>query len=205
MASYYYPRPMSPTYLVRFAFAPALLFLCSSCADVAPALKAQSDKLKTAAAAPHPEPAYWHGDDAKGDPKIEVNLTTQRAFFYKGKKLVGESNISTGRKGFDTPPGKYRVIQKDENHVSNLYGKYVADDGTVANANAEVGKDPQPDGTQFSGAPMPYFLRFTRGYGMHAGFVPRYRASHGCIRMPMEMAKHFFGAAELDTPVVVTE
>jgi lipoprotein-anchoring transpeptidase ErfK/SrfK len=52
---------------------------------------------------------------------------------------------------------------------------------------------------------MPYFLRFTRGYGMHAGFVPRYRASHGCIRMPAEMAKHFFDAAELNTPVIVKE
>jgi lipoprotein-anchoring transpeptidase ErfK/SrfK len=62
-----------------------------------------------------------------------------------------------------------------------------------------------PEGTEFRGAPMPYFLRFTRGYGMHAGYVPRYRASHGCIRMPREMAKHFFDAAEEDTPVVVKE
>ncbi len=52
---------------------------------------------------------------------------------------------------------------------------------------------------------MPYFLRFTGGYGMHAGFVPRYRASHGCIRMPREMARHFFDAAEEDTPVIVKE
>ena len=51
-------------------------------------------------------------------------------------------------------------------------------------------------GTHFVGAPMPYFLRFRDGYGMHAGFVPRYRASHGCIRMPIEMAKHFFDAAK---------
>ena len=156
-------------------------------------------------AAPHPAPAYWDGEGAKGEPKIVVRLTEQRALFYKGKSLVGESNISTGRKGFETPPGKYRVIQKDETHVSNLYGSYVDEDGTVVQGNVEIGKDPMPRGTAFQGAPMPYFLRFTRGYGLHAGFVPRYRASHGCIRMPREMAKHFFDAAELDTPVVVEE
>ncbi len=107
--------------------------------------------------------------------------------------------------GFDTPPGKYRVIEKDEDHVSNLYGNYVDEMGMTVQENVEVGKDPIPEGTQFMGAPMPFFLRFNGGYGMHAGFVPRYRASHGCIRMPQVMAKHFFDAAEMDTPVVVTE
>ena len=52
---------------------------------------------------------------------------------------------------------------------------------------------------------MPYFLRFRGGYGMHAGFVPRFRASHGCVRMPIKMAKHFFEAAEIGTRVEVIE
>lgn len=183
----------------------ALLFL-SSCAEFEDAQrKARSDKMKTAMEAPHPVPAYWDGDGVSGSPRIVVNLTEQRAYFFKAQHLVGESNISTGRKGFETPPGKYRVIQKDENHVSNLYGNYQAEDGTVLQSNVEVGKDPKPEGAIFVGAPMPYFLRFTRGYGMHAGFVPRYRASHGCIRMPREMAKHFFDAAAMETPVIVTE
>ena len=183
----------------------ALLFV-SSCAEFEEAQKkAQSDKMKTAMAAPRPAPAYWDGDGVTGRSKIVINLTEQRAYFFKGKKLVGESNISTGRKGFETPPGKYRVIQKDENHVSNLYGNYQSEDGTVVQSNVEVGKDPMPEGASFVGAPMPYFLRFTRGYGMHAGFVPRYRASHGCIRMPRTMAKHFFDAADMATPVLVTE
>lgn len=192
---------------IAFTACAALLF--SSCADLdnaaTAAAKARADALKTAAAAPNPEPAYWHGDDIPGSPKIVVNLTKQRAYFYKGKKLVGESNISTGRKGFETPPGKYRVIQKDEDHVSNLYGDYVGEDGDVVKSNVDTSRDHRPGGTQFVGAKMPYFLRFTRGYGMHAGFVPRYRASHGCIRMPQEMAKHFFEAAEDDTPVIVKE
>jgi lipoprotein-anchoring transpeptidase ErfK/SrfK len=165
--------------------------------------KEVSKAITTAFTTPHPIPAYWHETDVTGAPKIVVYLSEQRALFYKGKHLVGESNISTGRKGFETPPGNYRVIQKDENHVSNLYGEYVSEDGQVVERNVDISKDPRPPGTEFVGAKMPYFLRFTRGYGMHAGFVPRYRASHGCIRLPAEMAKHFFDTAEEDTPVVV--
>jgi hypothetical protein len=168
--------------------------------------KALSDAKKTARAAPKPIPAFWRDDDdIKGSPKIVVNLTQQRAFFYKGKTVVGESNISTGRKGFDTPPGKYHVIQKDADHVSNLYGDYVNDEGEIVRRNVDTSKDHAPAGTTFRGAPMRFFLRFTQGYGMHAGFVPRYRASHGCIRMPAEMAEHFFDAAEEGTPVIVEE
>ncbi|MEP6709848.1 MAG: L,D-transpeptidase family protein [Verrucomicrobiota bacterium] len=52
---------------------------------------------------------------------------------------------------------------------------------------------------------MPYFVRFTEGYGMNGGFVSRFRASHGCIRMPGEMARRLFEAADIDTPVIVRE
>ena len=193
----------------RLALGGLTLALCTSCEDLdqnsAAAQKARAGAARTAMAAPPLASAYWDGEGVKGAPKIVVHLAEQRAFFYKGKTLVGESSISTGRKGFETPPGKYRVIQKDENHVSNLYGSYVDKYGTVVRGNVEVGKTPMPKGTEFRGAPMPYFLRFTRGYGMHAGFVPRFRASHGCIRMPREMAKRFFDAAEMATPVIVTE
>jgi hypothetical protein len=196
--------------LVQFrnlALAALTLAFCSACTELDYEMQngPQGAAAVTATPHPEPEPAYWNGDDVKGAPKVVIHLSEQRAFFFKGKKLVGESHISTGRKGFETPPGRYRVIQKDENHVSNLYGSYVDEDGVVVKANVEMGKDPMPDGTEFQGAPMPYFLRFTKGYGMHAGFVPRYRASHGCIRMPREMAKHFFDAAEVDTPVIVQE
>ncbi len=199
-----------PGNLIRAATAAALLLVCSSCAEFEQnssgrASTHPSDQARTALAAPQPEPAYWDDIGAKGAGKIVVNLTEQRAYFYRGKSVVGESNISTGRKGFETPPGKYRVTQKDENHFSNLYGDYVDETGAIIQPNVEAGKDPVPEGAQFAGAPMTYFLRFTRGYGMHAGFVPNHRASHGCIRMPREMAKHFFDAAEMDTPVVVTE
>ena len=183
--------------------------LCTSCAELQTQIETQrrflSDALKTALAAPHPRPAYWRGADFRGSPKIVVHLREQRAYFYKGKHLVGESNISTGRRGYETPPGRYRVIQKDAAHVSSEYGDYITPDGFVVQRNISLRRDPQPPGTVFDGAKMPYFLRFTRGYGMHAGFVPRYRASHGCIRIPTEMARHFFQAADEDTPVIVKE
>ncbi len=183
-----------------------VLVAVSGCEDFEAMQKqAQADKMKTAAIAPNPAPAYWDGDLFKGSPKIVIKLREQRAYFFKAGKIVGEANISTGRKGFETPPGTYRVIQKDENHVSNLYGDYVDAGGNTIARNVDTSRDPRPEGAEFRGAPMHYFLRFTRGYGMHAGFVPRYRASHGCIRMPAEMAKHFFDAAELETPVIVEE
>ena len=154
----------------------------------------------------HPIFASWHDDPAlKGDPKIVINLTTQQAFFYRGKILVGKTSISSGRRDYETPPGKYRVIQKDMGHVSSEYGVYENRSGRVVVHNAEAGETPRPKGAHFVGAPMSYFLRFTGGYGMHAGFVPRIRASHGCVRMPLLMAKRFFDAAEIGTRVEVIE
>jgi hypothetical protein len=196
---------MSGSHLFRTSIALSLLALFTSCAELENAKQAAADAARTAAAALNPKPAYWNGGAVSGSPKIVVSLSDQRAYFHKGKTVIGESNISTGRKGYETPPGKYRVIQKDEHHVSSIYGDFVGEDGAVVKANVSARKDQAPPGTQFVGAKMPFFLRFTRGYGMHAGFVPRYRASHGCIRMPAEMAKHFFDAAELDTPVIVKQ
>jgi lipoprotein-anchoring transpeptidase ErfK/SrfK len=196
---------MSGPRLFRASIAVSLLALCASCAEIEDAKKAAVHAARTATTALRPTSTYWNARGVSGRPKIIVSLDNQRACFYKGKTVVGESSISTGRKGYETPPGKYRVIQKDEHHVSSIYGDFVAKDGRVVKANVDASKDHAPPRTQFVGARMPYFLRFTRGYGMHAGFVPRYRASHGCIRMPAEMAKHFFNAAELNMPVIVKE
>jgi lipoprotein-anchoring transpeptidase ErfK/SrfK len=196
---------MSGLHLFRTSIALSLLALCTSCAELENATKAATNAARTSAAALRPRSAYWNAHGVSGRPKIVVRLIDQRAYFYRGKTVIGESSISTGRKGYETPPGKYRIIQKDEHHVSSIYGDFVGEDGRIVKANVSARKDHAPSGTQFVGARMPYFLRFTRGYGMHAGFVPRYRASHGCIRMPAEMAKHFFDAAELNTPVIVKE
>jgi len=166
----------------------------------------RSVALQTRSASHHPIVSWWNDHaPAKGPRKIVVNLTNQQAFFYRGEILVGQTNISSGRRDFETPPGKYRVTEKDATHISSQYGAYCAASGAVLMRNVDVQKDPRPEGAHFVGAPMPYFLRFTGGYGMHAGFVPRYRASHGCIRMPAPMAKHFFDAAEVGTRVEVIE
>ena len=166
----------------------------------------RSVAAQTRLASHYPIYSSWNdAASAEGTPKILINLTTQQAFFYRGKHLVGETNISSGRKDFETPPGNYRVIEKDADHLSSQYGAYVAHSGAVLLRDVDVDKDPRPKGAHFVGAPMPYFLRFTGGYGMHAGFVPRYRASHGCIRMPEKMAKHFFDAARMGTRVEVIE
>ncbi|MDQ6810203.1 MAG: L,D-transpeptidase [Verrucomicrobiota bacterium] len=198
---------MSVSFVSRSLCLAALPLVFVSCAelqtDLANNLKSGAAAIKSAASG-QGQQAYWE-DTGKGSPKIVANLTEQRAYFYRGKKIVGSSNISTGRKAFETPPGHYNVIQKDEHHVSSEYGDYVSDDGTVVKGNVDSRKDAQPPGTHFSGAKMPYFMRFRSGYGMHAGYVPRFRASHGCIRMPIEMAKHFFDAASEGTAVIVKE
>lgn len=176
----------------------------SACEELEIAQRRATTSLR--AVIPFPTSAgYWESEGVRGSPKIVVHLSEQRAYFYKGKRLVGESTVSTGKPGFSTPPGRYRVIQKDKDHISSQFGDYVDDAGNVVESNIDVREDPKPPGARFDGARMPYFLRFNGGYGMHAGYVPRYRASHGCIRLPEQMARHFFRAAHEGTPVIVKE
>jgi len=146
--------------------------------------------------------SYWDGDGVPGKPHIIIKLGEQRAYFYKGDQLVGVSVISSGREGHDTHPGKFKVIQKDKDHKSSQYGDYILADGT-RHKDVDVAKDPKPPGATFDGAPMPFFMRIVGGTGMHAGFLPGYPASHGCIRMPEFMAEDFFNNVEMGTPVEV--
>ena len=148
---------------------------------------------------------YWQGDDVPGRPRVVVHLSEQKAFFFKGKHLVGETVVSTGKPGFSTPPGHYHVVSKDRDHVSSEFGDYIDDDGNVVKSNIDVRKDSKPRGTHFDGARMPYCMHFNGGYAMHEGYVPPYAASHGCIRLPKGMAAHFFNAAHEGTPVIVKE
>lgn len=149
--------------------------------------------------------SYWNADGGQGSPWIVIVLGEQRAYFFKDQAVVGESRISSGKKTFETPPGEYKVIQRDKNHESNLYGKILNVDGTVHKSDADMSKDKIPEGGNFVGAKMPYFLRFHGGYGLHAGRVPGYRASHGCVRLLSSMAPHFFDHAPLGTPVSVID
>src|SRR5215813_28194 len=151
------------------------------------------------------EVGFWNDEDASGSPKIIVHIGEQKAYFYKGKTLVGESTVSTGKPGFSTPPGRYTVVSKDAEHVSSVFGDYIDDYGNVVRSNIDCRKDRKPPGSHFDGARMPYAMFFRGGYAMHQGYVPPFAASHGCIRLPGQMAVRFFENASVGTPVTVTE
>lgn len=156
------------------------------------------------ARAPHDDVSYWDGDSTSGAPSVRVDLGDQKAYFYKGGQLVGVSLISTGREGFNTPTGNFRVQQKDRDHVSSLYGDYIdAKTNEIIKQNIDRSKDPMPKGAKYDGAKMPFFMRISGGVGMHEGFLPGYPASHGCIRMPGFMAEKFFENVAVGTPVTV--
>jgi len=155
--------------------------------------------------APQDTVSYWDGDASGGKPAVKITLGEQRAYFYKSGQLVGISQLSTGREGLNTPSGHFSIMQKDLKHVSSKYGDYVDDADNVVKANVELGKDPKPPGTHFKGAPMPYFMRIVGGVGMHAGYLPGYPASHGCIRMPEFMAENFFKSVSIGTPVTIAK
>ena len=155
---------------------------------------------------PRAVPAGWWDDEGvSGKPRIVVHIGEQKAYFYKGKTLVGETTVSTGKPGFSTPPGRYTVLSKNADHVSSLYGDYVDEYGNVVRSNIDSRKDRRPKGTHFDGARMPYAMFFRGGYAMHQGYVPPFAASHGCIRLPGRMAARFFENAPVGTPVKVTE
>lgn len=158
-----------------------------------------------ASSAPTDTVSYWDGDGLAGKPSIKISLGEQRAYFYKGAELVGVSQLSTGREGLDTPTGTFKITQKDKDHFSSKYGDYVDADGNVVVPNIDLTKDPKPPGTTYKGAPMPYFMRVVGGVGMHAGYLPGYAASHGCIRMPEFMAENFFRNVTDGTAVTITQ
>ncbi len=134
--------------------------------------------------------------------RILVSLKSQRAYLYHHEKVVAVAPISSGREGKRTPVGRFRVIEKDVDHRSSLYGNYVRD-GKIVKENVDVRKTPRPAGCRFEGTPMPYFLRFSGAYGLHAGHLPGYPASSGCVRLPKRHAKRFYDAVRVGTPVRV--
>ena len=204
---------MFPSILPRFIpmrlsskslIATALVLLTALSGCVAPPRKPVMVK-RAQAAAPAKRVSYWKGDGVKGAPRIVIGLSEQRAYFFRDDTVVGESRVSTGKTGFETPSGEYQVIQKDKDHVSTLYGQFVDAGGEVVRSNVDMTKDKPPAGAVFKGAKMPYFLRFHDGYGLHAGRVPAHRASHGCVRLPRDFAQHFYTHSEVGTPVILLD
>jgi len=138
-----------------------------------------------------------------GRASIVVDLGEQEAYLYRGKHRTATSRISSGREGYRTPTGRFKVIRKDEDHRSSLYGDYVDASGDVVKANVDSRKDRKPRGARFVGAAMPFYLEFSPSYGLHQGYLPGVPASHGCIRMPYWKARQFFNVARIGTPVTV--
>ena len=119
---------------------------------------------------------------------------------------VGWTYVATGITSFPTPTGDFKVLEKVQNKVSNLYGKSYTAEGKLANSDHKIGRDLVPPGGRFDAAKMPYFMRLTNdGVGMHIGPIPRpgRRASHGCIRMPSKMAPIVYNNISIGTPVSI--
>ncbi|GAB2665943.1 L,D-transpeptidase family protein [Arenimonas aestuarii] len=109
---------------------------------------------------------------------VLVSLPEQRAYVYRNGVRIGVATASTGKPGYDTPTGVFSVLQKKREHYSNLY-----DD-----------------------APMPYMQRLTwDGIALHAGRVPGYPASHGCVRLPEAFAEKLYDVTTRGMTVVITD
>ena len=134
---------------------------------------------------------------------VLVSLGKQRAYLLVGSEIAIDTPISSGKAAGMTPTGSFRVQEKDEDHRSNLYGNFVDSKGRVVRAGVSARIDSAPSGTHFVGAPMYDFMRISEGVGMHVGILPGYPASHGCIRMPAEIAPMFYQRVKIGTPVEV--
>jgi hypothetical protein len=114
---------------------------------------------------------------AAGAAIVVVNLHTQRLFFFRNGTAIAASTISSGKTGNETPTGVFTILQKREKHFSKTYNN----------------------------APMPNMQRLTwQGIALHAGNLPGYPASHGCIRLPLQFSKLLFGETALGMTVVIT-
>ncbi len=121
----------------------------------------------------------WHPErQPYGPVSVIVSLTDQRAHVYRNGVRIAVSTCSTGKPGHETPTGVFVVLQKDRNHRSSTYNN----------------------------APMPNMNRLTwDGVALHAGNLPGYPASHGCVRLPLKFSALLFEVTHLGTPVIIAD
>ncbi|MCB1500966.1 MAG: L,D-transpeptidase [Bauldia sp.] len=119
----------------------------------------------------------WHPELSPSGPvAIIVSIPEQRVYVYRNGIEIAVSTCSTGKPGHETPTGVFTILQKDKNHHSSTYNN----------------------------APMPNMERLTwQGVALHAGNLPGYPASHGCVRLPMDFSAKLFGITHLGTAVIV--
>jgi hypothetical protein len=121
----------------------------------------------------------WEGAAVPAGPiVVVVSLTEQRAYVYRNGIRIGASTASTGKAGHRTPTGVFTILQKDKDHHSKKYNN----------------------------APMPYTERLTwDGVALHAGGLPGYPSSHGCVHLPSEFARLLFEISPMGMTVVVAD
>ena len=122
---------------------------------------------------------------------VRIDLTQQTAYLVENGRVALSSPIASGKEGWGTPTGKFRVISKDLNHVSADFGLIVDAYGRTIDPNATP-STPVPPGCRYMPAPMPDYMQLGPYFGMHGGYLPGYPASHGCVRMPSDLAAKFF-------------
>ena len=134
--------------------------------------------------------------------RVVINLSEQRAYLFEQGKVSLIAPIASGKPGWSTPTGNFTIISKDIDHHSQSFGLIVDGAGRIATADATPGTH-VPRGSHYQPAPMPYYMQFSSEIGMHAGYLPGYPASHGCVRMPRDLAARFFERVQVRTPVTV--
>jgi len=140
---------------------------------------------------------------------VYISLGKQRAYLKVGDEVGIDTPISSGKRAGMTPHGNFVIVQKDADHRSNLYGAFVNKNNLIVRAGVSTKIDSAPSGTRFVGAPMKWFMRFGedlkshRAEGMHTGILPGYPASHGCVRLPEQIAKLIFETVSVGTPVTI--
>ena len=135
--------------------------------------------------------------------RVLVSIAKQRAYLLVGDQVYIDTPISSGKRPGMTPTGSFKVTQKDKDHSSSLYGDFVDRKGRVVRAGISTKVDSAPSGTRYRGAPMKFFCRFNGAIGMHVGILPGYPASHGCVRLPAQIAPLIYEKVKVGTQVDV--
>lgn len=133
-----------------------------------------------------------------------ISLSKQRLYLMTGDQVYIDSPISSGKRGHSTPQGNFSITEKDADHRSSIYGNFVDRKGRVVRSGISSKIDSAPSGTRYQGAPMKWFCRLTSsGVGFHVGVLPGYPASHGCIRLPADIAPLIYQKVKVGTRVRV--
>lgn len=167
------PAPTAATQQV-LATAPAVLQAAVQQAEIEQRAQQQA-RLIADSSDLDPGEYVWRPElQTTGNVEVVVSIPQQRAYIYRANTLIGVTTVSTGMAGHRTPTGRYPIMEKRRTHFSNLYNN----------------------------APMPFMQRLTMGgIALHAGQIPGYPASHGCVRLPYEMARNIFGVTQVRSVV----